>query len=314
MNYETQIRDALASHTDDFAVGTQLHAVPPHVTHEVEFAGRRAVCKLATGPEADPETEARAVQHVHCVTDLPVPEVLAVGEDHFVAGWLDGLPGEIDLTESKVRAMGRGLAELHTVTAGDFDGSGLLRANAGELAVADSGTWSDTLLAVLADRKRFLEPYGYDDLVADVSDFVRANRESFDRVGETVLVHGNWLPEHVAVHDGETSAVVDFEHALVGSPEWDYLRAATPMFSGGEVEARGVRESVFREAYESVRSLQAGFDDRWRAYGVVNGVSYLKALHLQREPLDDLDEVRRRGARLAKHVRGELDALGTNCK
>jgi len=58
-------------------------------------------------------------------------------------------------------------------------------------------------------------------------------------------------------------------------PEWDYLRAAVPMFGGGRTK-EGVPESAFRAAYETVRPLPSGFDDRREAYPAVLCVSYLK--------------------------------------
>ena len=78
------IDDALAQHTDDYRAVRELHRVSPHVTWEVRFERRRAVCKRATSAEGDPATEARVLSFVGRETDLPIPEVLAVGADHFV--------------------------------------------------------------------------------------------------------------------------------------------------------------------------------------------------------------------------------------
>jgi fructosamine-3-kinase len=291
------IHDALASH-DDYAVGPELHAVPPHLVHEVRFRGRRAVCKVATGPLADPVTEARATEFVGRETTVPVPEVLAVGRDpdHYVAAWVDDLPGEDRaFDEPTARAMGRGLATLHAETEGRFDATGHLRGwtdcevvegeeieavDVDALSLDARDTWSDTLLDRIEARKGYLADVEYGDVAERVAAFVRDRRALFDAAEGTALLHGTYLPEHVATSDGRVDCVVDFEHALVGPPEYDYLRTAIPVFAN-RGEEHGVPEPVFREAYESVRSLPRGFEARREAHALVQTVSYLRALFVQ---------------------------------
>ncbi len=288
------IHDALASH--DYAVGPELHAVPPHLVHEVRFRGRRAVCKVATEPPADPVTEARVTEFVARETAVPVPEVLAVGRDpdHYVAAWVDGLPGEDPaFDERAARAMGRGLATLHAETEARFDATGHLRgwtdsevADGEEsrataaLSLDARDAWSETLLDRIEVRKEYLADVGYGDVAERVAAFVHDHRGLFDAAEGTALLHGTYLPEHVATSDGRVDCVVDFEHALVGPPEYDYLRTAIPVFAD-RGEEHGVPEPVFREAYESVRPLPPGFEARREAHVLVQTVSYLRALFVQ---------------------------------
>ncbi|WP_458207469.1 hypothetical protein [Haladaptatus sp. NG-SE-30] len=77
----------LAPHAEQYEVVRKLHDVPPHVTHEVRIDGKRAVCKRATSDEGDPAMEARTMQFLETNTSVPVPHVLAVGDDYFVAEW-----------------------------------------------------------------------------------------------------------------------------------------------------------------------------------------------------------------------------------
>ena len=290
------IHDAVGSHTDEYTVGPELHAVPPHLVHEVRFRGRRAVCKVATGPPADPVTEARVVEFVARETTVPVPEVLAVGRepDHYVAAWVDGLPDEDSgVGERTLRAMGRGLATLHTETEGRFDASGHFRGwtdseagtgvedgTADRLSFDGHDAWSDTLIDRIEIRGQYLDGVGYGDVAERVAAFVRDHREQFDAAEGTALLHGNYLPDHVATSDGSVDCVIDFEHALVGPPEYDYLRTTVPVF-GDHDEGRSIPESAFRAAYESVRSLPRGFEARREAHLLVQTVSYLRALFVQ---------------------------------
>ena len=136
MSTETDVHDALASHTDDYEVRERLHEVPPHATYEVTFEGQRAVCKLATNAEGDPAMEARLLQHVDRTTSVPVPRVLAVGDDHLVAAWSNDVPQDPgDVDESRARTMGAGLARLHEETA--FDATGFFAATDGSASTPE---------------------------------------------------------------------------------------------------------------------------------------------------------------------------------
>lgn len=45
------VRDALASLSNDYAVRDELQTTDRHAVYEVDFERRRAVCKLARGPD-----------------------------------------------------------------------------------------------------------------------------------------------------------------------------------------------------------------------------------------------------------------------
>jgi fructosamine-3-kinase len=313
-------RSVLDRYSDDYEIVGELHRVRPHATYEIRFRGERAVCKLATHPVGDPALEGRILQYVGAETDVPVPEVLAVGDDHFVARWCEAVPAEPpERDEQRLRALGRGLASLHEETTAEFDRTGLLReADGGGLAVDADDQWSDTLLALLRRRERYLDTVGYGHLTREAADWLRENRERFDVVDESVLVHGNFFEKHVAVGQGgdgvhvgtnppNVTEVIDFEHALAASPEWDYLRTVLPVF--GPNATHDIPERVFREAYESVRPLPLGFDERREAYIALNGVSYLRSLHLQRGNRDDTEAVARRARSLATSLSGRFERL-----
>ncbi|MBP1987956.1 phosphotransferase family protein [Halolamina salifodinae] len=309
---EPEIHDALATDTDDYEIVRELHRIRPHATYEVRFRGERAVCKVETHPESDLGAEAAVMRYVAESTSIPVPELLAVGDDHFVARWMDEVPdGTPTRDVSRIRALGRGLATLHAETA-EIGWTGFPRSSGvddPESPPIDSDPcWGDTLFTLLERRARYLEQVGYGDLAQEVVTWVRENRGLFDAAGDTVLCHGNYFGEHIGTGaDGEASAVIDFEHALAAPAEWDYLRTVLPVFGPGA--EHGVPESVFREAYESVRPLPAGFDRRREALVLCNGLSYLRSLHLQRGDQDPPQAVARRARAMAASLRERLGAL-----
>ncbi|WP_267641527.1 phosphotransferase family protein [Haloarchaeobius amylolyticus] len=304
---EPTIESALAQHFDQFHVGDRLHEVPPHQTDAVTVDGQRAVCKLATGPQGDPETEARVYEFVAEATTVPVPEILAVGADHFVAAWHeDASPGP-DCDVEKARTMGAGLATLHAETAGHFERPGHPRATADGLEVDAYATWGGTLRRHLESIREYLADHEDACQHVDVADaaiaFLREHPDALSGCGEPVLCHGNYLPDHVATRDGEVTCVVDFEHALVGPGEYDLWRTALPLLSHEDDQLF----AAFREGYESVRALPPGVDDRRRCYEVLISVSYLQALYLQNQ--HDAETTSERATWLREFVLDGLDDL-----
>lgn len=300
------VHGALASHPVETTVRRRLHDVRPHEVFEVTYDGQRAVCKLATHPVGHPELEARILEFVGAETSVPVPPILAVGSDHYVAGWCDDLPDEPTVDRPRVRAMGRSLARLHEATSERFDSPGRLVVRGDELALDADRRWSDTLCAFLEDRRDFLEPLGYGDLATEVLELVEEYPSAFDDVATPALLHGNALPEHVGIDRSaepvRVARVIDFEHALVGPPSFDLLRSIGPMFGPPEATRDPEGRAAFLEGYESVRPLPDSLHERLRRLRVVNGVSYVRALHLQRGDRDATQSIARRARGLANYV------------
>jgi aminoglycoside phosphotransferase (APT) family kinase protein len=297
------VHDALAQQYDDFAVHRVLHEVPPHETYEVTVAGRRAVCKVATRPHGDPATEARVMAFVGRETSVPVPEVLAVGEGYFVAEWHPDASQAASLDGTKALAMGAGLATLHEETAGAFAASGRWTVGENGLTVRGRADWQAVVVDCLTDRRDYLETVGHADVADAVIDFLRAHPDSFDGAGEPILCHGNFLPDHVAVENGDLACVIDFEHALCGPAEYDCWRTLLPLSSNGD----GDTVERFREGYESVRSLPPGFERRKDLYETVLTVSYLRSLYLQEQ--HDAEDTRKRAEWMREFVFDALDEL-----
>lgn len=316
------VHDALASHAVETAIRRRLHDVRPHEVYEVTFDGRRAICKVRSHPIGAPALEARLLQFVGEETSVPVPEVLAVGQGHFVAAWCSDLPDEPTVDRPRLRAMGAGMARLHAEAADRFDAPGrpaldvpgrpALDDESG-LTVETDERWSDTLCALLEDRRRFLDPLGFGDLASDVLAFVEEFRGAYDDVSDPTLLHGNVLPEHVGIdRTGDGAAVsrlIDFEHALVGPPAFDLLRSLGPLFGPPSSDDESPERAAFLDGYRSVRSLPPDLDARLRQHEVVNAVSYLRSLHLQRGDRDAPHAVARRARGLARHTRGRMAEL-----
>ena len=290
-----ELPTALTVQFDDVTVGETLHDVPPHRVFEVSVDGTRAVCKRSVESRATAGIEGRVMRYVGHETSVPVPELLAIGEDWYLAAWCADAPAEPPddekrLERSWLRTAGRTLATLHADAT--FDRPGLLAIDGNptdsstEIRVdaPPDGSWSEALDDLLAVYESSLRETRYRNSIATARTFLTDFADRFDVLGdrEPALLHGWFTPEHVAVSDGEPTCVLDFEHALVGSPEWDYWRTAVPLFVGPAWEKPPDAEDIFRRAYESVRPLPAGFDDRADAYRAFVAASHLDSLATQR--------------------------------
>ena len=247
--------------------------------------GRRAVYKGDTGPTGNAAVEGRVTAFVGRETSVPVPEILHVGADHYVAAWHPNAPapdasGEADATWA--RAAGRGLATLHEETEPLVDGYGPFRAVDGGVSVETADDWHAAAVDDVRRRRAVLAEYGRTDVADAVVEFLRDRPDAFDGADDAVCCHGWWTPEHVAVENGRVACVVDFEHTTAAPGEWDFWRTVTPTFAArdGGADANTVR-CAFRRGYESVRRLPSGFERRSPLYGLSNAVYYLESLHVQ---------------------------------
>ncbi|USZ71697.1 phosphotransferase family protein [Natronosalvus halobius] len=287
-------RDLLESTATDYQVLDEIHAVAPHVVYEVSVDGRRAVVKVDRGPRANAAVEGRVLRYVSRETDVPVPKVIAVGAGGFVAAYRDDAPEDPPATRRLerewLRVAGRSLARLHEEAT--FDRPGLLTTdgdpadpNVGlEVDSPADATWSDALDDLLGVYEDALSNTEYVGVVADARAFLARHASRFDDADrrQSSLLHGWFTPEHVSVRGADPSCVIDFEHALVGDGEWDYWRAAIPLFHGPQWKGAEDAEAVFRDGYESVRPLSNGFEARAPAYCAFVAASHLDSLSTQR--------------------------------
>jgi Ser/Thr protein kinase RdoA (MazF antagonist) len=307
-------RDVLASYVDrpddsddgETKIVRQLHDVPPYRVYEVRLDGRRAVLKLDAHPRGHAAVEGRVQAYAADRTPLSVPPVLAVASDHYLVAWDDAAAAEAgdhaatdsdnhaatgsdDHDETWCRVAGTALARLHDASSEDVSGYGAFRVRASTddsrgavtdgLGIDAHETWREAVISRLDHHRTYLEARGYADVVDAVIAYVEDHPEAFAAVGEPVCCHGNVLPDHLAVVDGDPAALIDFEHALAAPAGYDYWRTAGPVFRGSADEDR--LERAFRAGYESVRPLPESVDSHTTEFQLVNTVAYLEALFLQ---------------------------------
>lgn len=277
-----EIRRTLARYADEREIVRELHDVPPYRVYEVRLDGRRAVLKVDDHPRGHAADEGRVHEYVARHTAATVPDVLAVGADHYVTARDDDVAasdGTVDAAWAETA--GGWLATLHADTAGAFDGFGRPFDDGDSLALESHATWLDAVRARVARHRSFLESVGYADVADAVDRFLERHPGVLDGAGRPVLGHGDVHPEHVVPTADGRAVAIDFEHALVAPAEYDYWRTAMPYLEApADVDDAVAR--AFRNGYEAVRPLPEGLERRKPVYRAVNLVAFLESLHLQR--------------------------------
>lgn len=270
---------------DEYEIIRLLHDIPPHEVWEVAVAGRRVVLKFDTGPTGSAGVEGRVLAFVEAQTSVPVPAVLAVGGDFYVAAWHPDAPAPDtgpEADETWAKAAGRGLATLHTETAPHVDSFGrfTLDLNRDRLVVDGHDAWHPAAVDYVRRLAERLGEFGHADVATAALEHLHEHPDAFDGSGEPVLCHGWWTPEHVAVGDdtyteAAVQCVVDWEHAMAAPAEWDFWRTVLPTFDGGDAQ------QAFRKGYESVRPLPDDLEDRRPMYLLLVWLYYFESLYLQ---------------------------------
>lgn len=304
------VRDRLESRFGTHRIVSQLHDVPPHEVYEVIVDGRRAIYKGDTASRGSAGVEGRVVDFVGDRTSVPAPEVLAVGDDYFVAAWDPNAPAPDDgqvADETWASAAGRGLAMLHRETAPSVNSYGRFRPAGSGIEVDAKDDWHAAAVAYVDHHRPVLARHGHADVADDVVDFLTEHQDAFAGADGPVCCHGWATPDHVAVADGRVACMVDFEHAIAAPGEFDYWRTVLPTF--GADGTADVAKRAFRAGYDSVRPLPSGFERRAPLYLLLNQVYYFESLYVQDQ--HGPDATAERAARLRDGVRETLAGLGS---
>lgn len=301
------VEDRIESHFDRYEIVRQLHGVPPHEVYEISIEDRRAIYKGDTGPTGRAGIEGRIISFVGDRTSVPVPEILCIGTDYYIAAWHPDAPHpqETYQTDSEwAAAAGRGLATLHEETATEIDSYGQFVVQDDRLTVSGYDDWHAAAIEYVQKYRPTLGQYGHADMADAVIEFFANRPDVFAGCGGAVCCHGWATPEHVAVADGQVVCMVDFEHALAAPGEFDYWRTLVPTF--GPAETNDARKK-FRAGYESIRPLQDEFDRRRPLYGLLNGIYFFESLYVQDQ--HSPEEEAERAAAYRERIYDTIDSL-----
>ncbi len=141
---------------------------------------------------------------------VPVPAVLASGGDWSIHSFMEGTA----LAEAPqcIRAAAEALARISSLT---YTSSGWIQAD-GSIRPFDFGNRESFVLSMLerADVCAWIGP-------KTAAALRRIDAEQEPDPDEPRLVHGDFNPTNILVHEGEVTAILDWEFSHAGSPYMD---------------------------------------------------------------------------------------------
>lgn len=112
---------------------------------------------------------------------------------------------------------GKYLGKLHRETG--FSKSGELKMEDGEIAT-EGLTWKEYLENWTEKHAGDFEGTPFEEFEEDALEFFKQHSEMAEK-GENVCLHFDVTPDNMIVNDGEIEALIDWEKAISGRPEWD---------------------------------------------------------------------------------------------
>lgn len=299
------LHETLTAQFSTYHILDQLHAVPPHEVYEIVVEGQHAVYKCSTGPTGKAEIEGHITALIGEQTSIPVPKILSIGDEHYIAAWHPDAPAPDNgqaVDEDWSYTAGRLLATLHNETASLFENYGRFAPTEDGISVVGNTEWQTTAIEYIEQHRPILAKYGHGDIADTVINLLTDRPGAFDGAGEAVCCHGWATPDHVAVDDGEAVCVLDFEHTIAAPGEFDYWRTVLPTFRN-----EPTAQEAFHAGYTKCRPVAEGFEQRAPFYVLLNEIYYFESLYVQNQY--GTQEMDRRGQRLRERVCERIEEL-----
>jgi len=159
------------------------------------------------------------------------------------------------------------LGELHSNV--DFRDYGEIKYRDGTLEIEGCSwyewmeNWAEQHIESLADSR-------FSDLQEDARRFMEEHKELAE-VADPCCVHFDVTADNLIVEDGGIKAVLDWEKAISGAPEWD-LQYSKILMINVHFETESIEEEMFEEflkAYLKENELKQGWQKRFLYYNTI---------------------------------------------
>jgi aminoglycoside phosphotransferase (APT) family kinase protein len=176
-----------------------------------------------------------------------------------------------------VRQIGRYLAEIHENI--QFQNFGRLRFREGSLEVEES-SWKELVQEIAEEYIDGMKGTPFEDLQVEMRNYVQMNLHLLDE-SDPLLVHYDVAVDNIVRQGTEVKAVLDWERAFAGRPEWDLAHLEVRFilqFLGDEEKIERLQEALFG-SYQEVRHLERGWRTRKEFYGMIqlfHGMKYFE--------------------------------------
>ena len=236
--------------------------------------GKELICYLCTKESVEErfKSEEKLLEILKQKTSIKVPEILhsdfscqEIPYLFYIAEKIEGYTPDkrykhLPKTQRKqiLRQLGSSMAELHQEV--KFEKSGRLKYNQGEIKI--EGTTFQEFLEEWVEK--WVEKMGegrFSDLQTKCRNFFEKNKELI-KEEDSSCVHFDMKPDNLIFKDGELEAILDWEKAISGPPEWD-LQYSMVLMAYAEFQKESLAEEMSLELFKGYLNNRK-LDDNWK--------------------------------------------------
>lgn len=236
--------------------------------------------------------EEKLIELVNEKTDIPTQQIVysdfsksRIPYLFYIAKKIQGSSSEedyqkLDTEEQKeiVRQIGRYLGELHSKVT--FEEFGRLTYIENGLQLESRDSWKELVTEIADDYIEGMRGTRFEDLQEDFKDYVEKNLHLLTD-DSPVLVHYDVAVDNILFQDTEVKALLDWERAIVGQPEWDlaYTEVRFILQFFEDEEKIEVLKKSFYSGYKEKRELTSGWKTRKEYFQMIqlfHGLKYFE--------------------------------------
>jgi aminoglycoside phosphotransferase (APT) family kinase protein len=226
------------------------------------------------------ELDAPVLKLVREETSIPVPEVYAYDnsetEFNFKYIVMERVEGKemyefMEYSENQhlIRQTGELLGELHNKI--EFEDFGGLKATENDFVEVEPQEWSSMFKQLIWKITSHLEKIEAQETRDRIRNIVEENLHLLESRDNPVLLHQEFSPRNMVGTSEGINAVIDWERAISGDPEYDLATAEKHIIQArdGNPEKRENAEQIRKilyEGYKSKRQLDQGWEKRRNLY------------------------------------------------
>lgn len=278
-----------------------------HETYSVSLSGCDVVCSF-WGTEQSLKRFRKEVEmtaYLDETEEIPTPSIYYTDTTldtieywYYITELVEGGPlGDVLRSppdtelEQLIRQVGLIAGRIHSL--GQFEEAGELHVG-DELTVSGGNSWQRYINDKYGNRIKELSQSRFSDLERAAHEHLETILEEVETRPLTVL-HGDYTPANILVNDGQIQAVIDFEQAISGRPEFElastelHLMDQADLFPNPSIteeqRRRDLRE-LFRDEYQTQIALETGWEQRITAYKFLTVIGVMATFEWRAEQHD----------------------------
>ncbi|MBU0628651.1 MAG: aminoglycoside phosphotransferase family protein [Nanoarchaeota archaeon] len=231
-------------------------------TYDVKLKKRNVVLRVYPTDLWKVEKEEYLYGLIRNKTDVPVPEVIAKGNDYIVLSRIIGKSISVD-NKLLVEKAGELLAKLHSIKFPYYGWIIKSKIN------PKFEKWGDFVLYDL-NLKLGKMPFKHNELKDRVKKIIASNKYLLDVETEPCLLHKDYHSSHILASGGKINGIIDLEWAMAGHNELDLVKSCMWMF-----DKKPEMEKLFFKGYKKYGNISKEFKNRRKLYKIITSLSSL---------------------------------------